>query len=112
MSIKIGVTILSAARLVWWCAAAPRPAHARKSRSAVRTVILSVDRKSKQVFLETGRNRIPINLLGELDTNALADQVQQKVSDKTHQDIVNTMAQSQAQQVASQHVLEQQVAGF
>src|SRR5207248_4725845 len=43
------------------------------------------------------------------DTNALADQVQQRVSDKTHQQIVDTVAQSQAQQAVQQHVLEQQV---
>jgi hypothetical protein len=106
---KIGLTILTAAMVVWLWVLAPRPAHAQEPDSAVKTVTLYVDRRTKQVFLEPGRNRVPIKLLGELDTNALADQVRQRVSDKNHQDIVNTVAQSQAQQAAQQHALEQQV---
>jgi hypothetical protein len=109
---RIVLKILTAAAALWLCILAPRPANAQESSSAVKTVTLYVDRKTKQVFLEPGRNRVPIRLLGELDTNALADQVQQRVSDETHQEIVNTVAQSQAQQAVQQHALEQQVAAM
>jgi hypothetical protein len=87
-------------------------AWAQDSGSTVKTVTLYVDRRTKQVFLEPGRNRIPIKLLGELDANALADQVEQRVSDKTHQEVINAVAQSQVQQAAQQHALEQQVAAM
>jgi hypothetical protein len=107
---KLGRKVLFAAAAVWLSAVALRPACAQESNSTVKTVTFYVDRKTKQVFLEPGRNRVPIKLLGELNTNALADQVQQRVSEKTHQDVVNTVAQSQAQEMAQRHVLEQQVA--
>ena len=87
-----------------------RLARAQDSGPAAKTVTLYVDRKTKQVFLEPGRNRIPIKLLGELDTNALADQVEQRVTDKTHKDVLNAVAQTQAQEAAQRHALEQQVA--
>jgi hypothetical protein len=107
MLMKLGWKILFVAAVM--SVAGSRLALAQESRSAVKTVTLYVDRTTKQVFLEPGRNRVPIKLLGELDTNALADQVQQRVSDKTHQQIVDTVAQSQAQQAVQQHALEQQV---
>lgn len=84
-------------------------AGAQESISAAKTVTLYVDRKTKQVFLEPGRNRVPIKLLGELDTAALTEQVQQRVSEKTHQDVLNAVAQSQAQDAAQRHALEQQL---
>lgn len=87
-----------------------RLARAQDSGPAAKTVTLYVDRKTKQVFLEPGRNRLPIKLLGELDTNALADQVEQRVTDKTHKDVLNTVAQTQAQETAQRQALEQQVA--
>jgi hypothetical protein len=98
------------AALLSLAALSMRPAFAQDSASAAKTVTLYVDRKTKQVFLEPGRNRVPIKLLGELDTNALADQVEQRVSHKTHTDIVNTVAQSQASEAVQRHALEQQVA--
>jgi hypothetical protein len=98
------------AALLSLAALSMRPAFAQDSAPAAKTVTLYVDRKTKQVFLEPGRNRVPIKLLGELDTNALADQVEQRVSNKTHTDIVNTVAQSQASETVQRHALEQQVA--
>jgi hypothetical protein len=104
--------MFAVAALVSLAALTMRPVFAQDSSSAVKTVTLYVDRKTKQVFLEPGRNRVPIKLLGELDPNALADQVEQRVSDKTHQEVINAVAQGQAQQVAQQHALEQQVAAM
>src|SRR5690348_14717802 len=104
--------MFAVAVLVSLAALTMRPVFAQDSSSAVKTVTLYVDRKTKQVFLEPGRNRVPIKLLGELDPNALADQVEQRVSDKTHQEVVNAVAQGQAQQAAQQHALEQQVAAM
>jgi hypothetical protein len=101
--------LLCAAAVVALAVIWTQPLRAQEPGSATRTVTLYVDRKTKQVFLEPGRNRIPIRLLGELDTNALADQVEQKVSGQTHQDVLNAVAQSQAQQAVQQHALEQQV---
>jgi hypothetical protein len=53
-----------------------------------------------------------MKVLGEVDANALADQVEQRVSTKTHQEVVDAVAQTQAQQAAQQHALEQQVASM
>ena len=107
MTLRRVVTFALAAMVL----ALPRiqPARAQDVATA-KTVTLYVDRKTKQLFLEPGRNRVPIRLLGELDTNALADQVEQKVSDKTHQQILNTVAQSQANEAVQRRALEQQVA--
>jgi hypothetical protein len=101
-----------AVALVSLAAISMRPVCAQESGSAVKTVTLYVDRKTKQVFLEPGRNRVPMKVLGEIDADALADQVEQRVSDKTHQDVINAVGQSQAQQAAQQHALEQQVAAM
>ena len=89
-----------------------RSAGAQASLATSKTVTLYVDRKTKQVFLEPGRNRVPIRLFGELDAKALADEVEQRVNDKTHQEMIEAMAQNQAQQAAQQHALEQQVAAM
>ncbi len=107
---KLGWKVLFVATLVSLAVGSMQRARAQESSSAVKTVTLYVDRKTKQVFLEPGRNRVPMKVLGEVDANALADQVQQRVSDKTHQDVLDTVAQSEAQHAAHQRALEQQVA--
>jgi hypothetical protein len=109
---KIGSQTVFAVALLSLLAISLRPVAAQDSGSAVKTVTLYVDRKTKQVYLEPGRNRVPMKVLGELDPNALADQLEQRVSDKTHQDVMNAVAQSQAQQAAQQHALAEQVAAM
>ncbi|HKV55381.1 MAG TPA: hypothetical protein VJN94_12155 [Candidatus Binataceae bacterium] len=88
------------------------PAHAQDSGSAVKTITLYVDRKSKQLFLEPAPDRVPIKVLGEFDPDALADQVQRKVSEQTRQQVHDEVAQSQAQTLAQQKALQQQVASM
>src|SRR5262245_57741221 len=107
MKLKWATTIVTAAVML---ALAPMQTRAQDGSSAAKTVTLYVDHRTKQVFLEPGRNRVPIKLLGELDTDALADEVQKRVSDKTHSEVVNVVAQSQANEAAQRHALEQQVA--
>src|SRR5262245_61876401 len=106
------IALFAAAAFVLSAALSTWSASAQDSSSAVKSITLYVDRKTKQVFLEPGRNRIPMKVLGEVDANALADQVEQRVSNKTHQEVVNAVAQTQAQQAAEQHALEQQVASM
>jgi hypothetical protein len=101
--------LFAGAAFVLIAALSTRSALAQDSGSAMKSVTLYVDRKTKQVFLEPGRNRVPMKVLGEVDADALADQVEQRVSSKTHQEVVDAVAQSQSQQAAEQHALEQQV---
>jgi hypothetical protein len=89
-----------------------RPVAAQDFRSAVTTVALYVDRSTKQVFLEPGPNRTLMRILAPVDTKAMAAQVEQRVSDQTHQEILNALAESQARQAAQQQALAQQVAAM
>jgi hypothetical protein len=107
-----GWKVIFAAALVSLVVLSMRSVYAQESVFAVKTITLYVDRKTKQVFLEPAPNRIPIKLLGEFDAKALADQVEQRVSDKTHREVMNAVVQSQAQQAAQQHALAQQVAAM
>ncbi len=106
---KITLSVTAIVVCVIWF---DQPSLAQNSGSAVTTVTLYVDRGTKQVFLEPGPNRIPMKVLGAVDTKAIAAQVEQRVSDRTHQEVLNLVAESQARQAVGQQALQRQVAAM
>ena len=78
-------------------AALPRPSRAQDELTASR---LWVDKKTGQVFIRPGRNRVPLNIGNAVDTDAISNQVEQKVQAKTNDQVRAAVAETEAQQRA------------
>lgn len=81
-----------------------------RAQDALTASHLWVDKKTGQVFVKPGRNRVPLNIGGGVDTEAITQQVQQRVEEKTHDQLRAAVAETQAQQRADNAALEKQVA--
>ncbi len=101
--------ILVTMTLSFLVCAVSQPLGAQDSASAG-NITLYMDRTTRQVFGAPGPNRLPLHIMGTLDAQAIAHQVEQEVESKTRAEAREVVAQSEAQQQAQQPMLAKQVA--
>jgi hypothetical protein len=81
-----------------------------RAQDALTAAHLWVDRKTGQVFIKPGHNRVPLNIGNSVDTDAISQQVQQKVEQNTQSQVRAAVEESRAQQQADNAALAKQVA--
>jgi hypothetical protein len=99
------VTLVVAASLM--LAAAVTPSRAQDALTAAH---LWVDKKTGQVFIKPGRNRVPLNIGNAVDTDAISQQVEQKVQERTNDQVRAAVAETQAQQRVDNAAMQKQLA--
>ena len=87
--------------------ASARPLRAQDELTASR---LWVDKKTGQVFIKPGRNRVPLNVSPTVDTETITQRVQQRVEQKTQDQVRAAVAETQAQERADTAAMQKQVA--
>ena len=86
-----------------------RPVSAQDSASSA-SVTLYMDRTTRQVFASPGHNRVPLHIMGTLDADAIANQVEQRVEQKTQDQVRTAVAETRTQQAVENAALAKQVA--
>jgi hypothetical protein len=84
--------------------------RAQDSEGALTASHLWVDKKTGQVFIKPGRNRVPLNIGNAVDTDAISNQVEQKVQAKTNAQVRAAVTQTEAQQRADNAATQAQIA--
>jgi hypothetical protein len=84
--------------------------RAQDSDGAVTASKLWVNKKTGQVFINPGRNRVRLNIVNPVDTDAISNQVEQKVQAKTNDQVRAAVAQTEAQQRADNAATQAQIA--
>src|SRR5580704_17828475 len=84
--------------------------RAQDSEGALTASHLWVDKKTGQVFIKPGRNRVPLNIGNAVDTDAISNQVEQKVQAKTNDQVRAAVAETEAQQRADNAATQAQIA--
>jgi hypothetical protein len=104
------LTILLALAASFISMAAAQPLRAQDSDGAVTASGLWVNKKTGQVFITPGRNRVRLKIKSALDADAISQQVEQQVQQKTAEQVRAAVAESRAQQQADTAALQKQVA--
>ena len=71
---------------------------------------LYVDKTTGQVFIKPGRNRIPLKMGGAVDTQAIEEQVEQKVEERTTDKMRAAVAEARTQAAADNAATAKQLA--
>ena len=80
------------------------------AQDAITTSGLWVNKKTGQVFISPGRNRVPLKIGNTVDSDAISHQVEQKVQEKTNEQVRAAIAENQAQQREQNVAVQQQLA--
>src|SRR5438105_3254601 len=97
MKLSSKVLVGAAGTLMLFAAALPLRAQDAGSPA---TVTLYLDRTTRQIFGAPGRDRIPLHIIGTPDVDAIAHQVEQKIEQKTGEQVRTAVAETQTQHAA------------
>lgn len=85
---------------------------AQETVPTAKSVIFYIDRSTGQVFMRPGRNRTPLKITGDINQDAITQQVEQKVEQKTDEKVRAAVAQSEAQQASDTAALTKKVSAM
>jgi hypothetical protein len=105
MTIKSRISLALMASSIFLAAVKPL-----RAQDAITASGLWVNKKTGQVFISPGRNRVPLKIGNTVDSDAISHQVEQKVQEKTNEQVRAAIAENQAQQRSDNLAMQQQLA--
>ncbi len=103
---------LTSIALMVFAIATALPAHAEDPSRTMKSVTFYIDRTTGQVFMRPGPNRTAFRIAGETDADAITQQVEERVEQKTDARVQAAVARMQAQQETDNRVLTKKVSAM